>query len=101
MSIVGCEKVKQHFLDVNQRVRLAKEWHEDLKQLKLDLVLCGRDGTSKYIIFPRTSLRRVAYKIPHSRQKTNGTTVRGIPLLHWSGSSAMLQADDWEYFSNG
>lgn len=47
MSMVGLEAIKAHFLDVKQRVEAAKRWGEDMKSLKLDLIMTGRDGTGK------------------------------------------------------
>lgn len=47
MSMVGLEAIKAHFLDVKQRVEAAKRWGEDMKTLKLDLIMTGRDGTGK------------------------------------------------------
>lgn len=48
MSMVGHEQVKAHFLDVKATVEAAKRWGEDVKRLKLDLILHGNDGTGPY-----------------------------------------------------
>lgn len=47
VSMIGHENVKHHFLAIKERVGIAKRWNEDIKTLKLDLVLHGRDGTGK------------------------------------------------------
>lgn len=45
MSMVGLEPVKARFLEVKERVAAAKRWGEDMKDVKLDLVICGQEGT--------------------------------------------------------
>lgn len=47
MSMVGHEDVKAHFLHVKDRLDVAKRWREDIRQLKLDLILHGNHGTGK------------------------------------------------------
>ncbi|KAF4452058.1 nfx1-type zinc finger-containing protein 1 protein [Fusarium austroafricanum] len=47
MSMIGIEEVKSHFLRVKERVEIAKRWKEDMRNIKLDMVLHGDDGTGK------------------------------------------------------
>lgn len=45
MCMVGNEEAKAHFLAIKDRVEAAKRWGEELKDVKLDLILHGKDGT--------------------------------------------------------
>ncbi|KAM0351001.1 hypothetical protein ACHAPU_002779 [Fusarium lateritium] len=47
MSMVGHEKVKEHFLSVKDRVDIAKRWNKSLSEWSFDLVLRGGNGTGK------------------------------------------------------
>jgi hypothetical protein len=47
MGMIGHEPIKAHFLWVKERVALAKQWNEVLKELNLDLVIYGSDGTGE------------------------------------------------------